>query len=311
MERWIDWPAYERRGGTWAIQTKRGCTLRCSYCAYPGIEGHAIRARPAAEVADEIERVAAAVGPRAFEVVDSTFNVPTDHAVALCEEIIRRRLDISLAATGVNPAGVTPGLFPLMRRAGFNSMMITPEAASDTMLRNLRKGFGAEQVRRTATLARQSGIASAWFFMLGGPGETHETVEETVSFAERHLDWSGCLSIFVTGIRVLPGTELAEQVASGGGRAANGDLAEPAFYLSPAVDEEWVLRRISAAIGRCPATVHAAEEGRSGYARVLDRALHLLGVAPPYWRFLPMLLRCQPVPALRRRATPIGAGGAR
>lgn len=301
MERWIDWSAYARRGGTWAIQSKRGCPQRCTYCAYPAIEGRAARTRPAAEVVDEIARVAAAVGPRTFEIVDSTFNLPAEHAVALCEELIRRRLRVTLTAMGVNPAGVTAALFPLMRRAGFNSMMVTPESASDPMLRSLRKGFTAEDVRRTAVLARRSGLASVWFFMLGGPGETRETVEETVSFAERHLDGDRCVSIFVTGIRVLPGTELARQARENGGPA--GDLAAPTFYLSPAVGEDWILRRISDAIGRCPAIVHAAEED-SRYVRAAERVLSRLGVAPPYWRFLPALLRVPPVPALRRRAPP-------
>lgn len=305
MERWIEWSAYERRGGTWAIQSKRGCPQRCTYCAYPAIEGRAARTRPPGEVADEIARVAAAVNPRTFEFVDSTFNVPTDHAVAVCEELIRRRLGVNLTAMGVNPAGVTPGLFPLMRRAGFKSMMVTPEAASDPILRSLRKGFTVEDVRRTAVLARRSGMASVWFFMLGGPGETRETVEETVSFAERHLDGDRCVSIFMTGIRVLPGTELARLGPTLG--LSRGDLSEPAFYLSPAVDEDWILRRISAAVRRCPTIVHAAEEGQSLYVRAAERVLGLLGAAPPYWRFLPLLLRVPPVPALRRRSVPPAA----
>jgi radical SAM superfamily enzyme YgiQ (UPF0313 family) len=303
MEQWIDWRAYDRRGGTWAIQSKRGCPLHCSYCAYPAVEGRTCRTRSAEGVADEIERVMARVRPRTFEFVDSTFNVPAEHALRICHEIVRRGLRVNLTAMGVNPLGVSEALFVLMRRAGFNSMMITPEAASDVMLRNLRKGFSVEHVHRAARLARQSGIASAWFFMLGGPGETRETVEQTVSFVEQHLNWKGCVSIFMTGVRVLPGTDLARMALSEGHLAPQPDLAEPVFYLSPQVDEEWILARISRAIGRCPGIVHAAEEGTSVYQRRADRVLHALGVAPPYWRFLPILLRIPPVPALRRRSS--------
>jgi hypothetical protein len=77
------------------------------------------------------------------------------------------------------------------------------------------------------------------------------------------------------------------------------------FYLSPHVDERWILDRINRAIARCPGIVHAAEEGASTYERIADRALWALGVAPPYWRFLPMLLRVPPVPALRRWYPPL------
>lgn len=310
MEAWVDWRAYERRGGTWAIQTKRGCPLSCVYCAYPAIEGRQIRRRPVAEVVDEIERVRERVGPRTFEIVDSTFNVPPEHAQALCREIVRRRLRIRLSAMGVNPLGVSAELFALMRQAGFNSMMITPEAASDPVLRRLGKGFTAEDVRRTARLARQAGIASAWFFMLGGPGETRATVEATVRFIEEHLNWPGCVSIVMTGIRLLPGTALAREALAAGDLGPEADLARPAFYLSPDVDEAWILERLGRALGRGPAIVHAAEEGRSRYERWVDRALWALGVAPPYWRFLPWLLRLPPVRASRRRQPPgVGALG--
>ncbi len=300
MEAWIDWPAYERAGGTWAIQTKRGCPLACTYCAYSATEGHGLRRRTAVEVVDEIEEVAARIGPRCFEIVDSTLNVPAQHALDLCREIVRRKLRVNLTAQGLNPLDTPDELFPLLKQAGFNAVMITPEAASDTMLRNLRKGFTMEQVRRSVRLARESEISCFWFFMLGGPGETQATVDETVSFVEQNLTWKGCLSLFMTGVRILPGTELARQAIEEGALAPDTDLCDPRFYLSPQVSEEWVLRRINAAISRHSNIVHAAEEGRSVLERVMRRALNAAGIPPPYWRFLPDLLSFSPLRLLRR-----------
>jgi hypothetical protein len=72
------------------------------------------------------------------------------------------------------------------------------------------------------------------------------------------------------------------------------------------VDEDWILDRINRAMRRCPAIVHAAEEGMSTYERIVDRALAAFGVAPPYWRFLPRLLRVPPLPLLRGRRPPLG-----
>ena len=128
MEEWIDWRAYERRGGTWAIQSMRGCPMSCIYCPFPSLEGRVSRCRPAEEVVDEIERVMSTCRPRTFEFVDSVFNIPQEHALSICETIIRRRLKVNLSAMGVYPSAVSEELFPLMKRAGFNSMMIAPEA---------------------------------------------------------------------------------------------------------------------------------------------------------------------------------------
>lgn len=300
MADWIDWPAYERAGGTWAIQSKRGCPLGCMYCAYSATEGHGLRRRSAADVVDEIEDIAARISPRTFEIVDSTLNVPAEHAIELCREIIRRDLKINLTAQGLNPLDVPDGLFPLMKQAGFNAVMISPEAANDAMLRNLRKGFTMEHVRRTVRLARESGISCFWFFMLGGPGETQATVDETVSFVERELSWKGSISLFMTGIRILPGTELAGREIACGHLAADADLSEPSFFLSPEVTEEWILRRINTAIGRHSNIAHAAEQGSSLLERLMHRALNAAGVAPPYWRFLPVLLSFSPLRLLRK-----------
>lgn len=310
MEEWIDWRPYARTGATWPIQTRRGCPMLCSYCAYPAVEGRTARVRPPGDVADEIARVRDRIGPRTFEFVDSTFNVPPQHAEALCVEIAQRRLGVRLTAMSVNPLRTSARLFALMRGAGFDSMVITPEAASDPMLASLRKGFTVDDVRRTAELARASGIMSLWFFMLGGPGETRHTVEETVSFVERHLDWRGCVTVFMTGIRVLPGTALHGEAVRDGILPADATLVEPTFYVSRAVEEDWMLDRINRAMRRCPAIVHGAEQGMSAYERAMGRLAAAIGIAPPYWRFLPVLLRVPPVPMLRRWRPPLTASAA-
>ena len=307
MEQWVRWRPYERAGGTWAIHTKRGCPLSCLYCNYPVMEGHRLRQRSAKDVVDEIERVLVAANPRTIEFTDSTFNVPESHAIGICEEVIRRRLSVHLSAVGLNPAGVSEKLFGLMKAAGFCSLVITPDSASATMLRNLRKGFDVDQVKHTAKLARESGIHCTWFFLLGGPGETQDTAEETISFIEEHLNCKRFLTVVMTGIRILPGTALARQAVAEKYIPAEHDLCEPTFYLSRDVDEAWVLNRINRAIARCPTIVHGAEEDGSPVERLFNRALHWLGMAPPYYRFLPLFLRIPPLPMLRAKSTGVRA----
>lgn len=295
MQDWIDWAPYRQHGGTWAIQTKRGCPMPCNYCTYPDIEGRKFRRRAVEDIVDEIESVQRSIAPRTFEFVDSTFNLPEKHALGICEEIIRRGLKVNLTTMGINPRGVSPELFALMKRAGFNSMMITPEAGNDDMLRNLDKGFDMRDVYHTARLARASGLHSTWFFMLGGPGETRASVNATLRFVEAELRHPKILSVFMTGIRMLPGTRLAQAHATAG-----ADLAQPVFYFSQQVSEAWMLRRVNQAIRNQSNIVHAAEEGGSVLERALHHALYWLGVAPPYWRFLPRFLSFPPLHALRR-----------
>ncbi len=309
LERWIDWPAYGRRGFTWPIQSKRGCALGCTYCSYPSLEGRLPRLRPAAEVVDEIEHVARVARPRTFELVDSTFNVPVEPALALCREIRRRGLRVTLTAMGVNPIGATEELFAEMESAGFNSCMITPESASEQMLEGYHKGFGRDAVERTAERIRRSRLACAWFFLLGGPGETEATVAESLDFIESRLDWPRCLTIIFTGVRIHPGTALARSEEAAGRLSPDEDLSRPVFYLSPEVRESWMLERINRLIARRPNVVHAGEGSPSTWRRLFERSLHTCGVPPPYWRFVPRYLAWPPIRALRERHPFVGEVG--
>ena len=314
MEDWLDWGAYQKLGGTWALQTKRGCPMRCSYCVYPLIEGRRIRPRDPVEVVDEIERVlreTAAPGktrPKTFEFVDSTFNIPASHAIEICQEIIRRKVKANFTTMGLNPRDVPPELLPLMKRAGFNSVMITPEAACQTMLDNYSKGFTMADVENTLKQVKASGIKSMWFFMLGAPGETMDTCAETIRFVQERLTGRKFVSVIFTGIRIHPDTVLARQAIEGGYINADTDLAETVFYVSPEIDERKVLDLVNAAIMKNPCIVHAAEGGTSDFQRILYRVLNTLGVAPPYWRYLPEMLSFPPLHYMRSRHPMLTAG---
>jgi radical SAM superfamily enzyme YgiQ (UPF0313 family) len=280
MQQWINWKPYQQGGGTWPIQTKRGCPMSCIYCAYPLVEGKNCRMRDPGDVVDEITQVLREVRPHTIEFVDSTFNVPASHAMQICEEIIRRGIKSNFTAMGINPRDVPSELFPLMKRAGFNSMMITPEAGCARMLKN-------------------SGMKSMWFFMLGGPGETMESCEETIRFAEQRLQGRQFLNVFFTGIRILPDTALARHAIKGGYISPDTDFSQGVFYLSPQIDEQQLINRINLAIVRNPSVVHAADGSATRQQAILYRTLSALNIAPPYWRFIPDMLMFPPLRYLR------------
>ena len=87
----VDNVAYFTRGGQCGFETKRGCDRRCLYCADPLAKGPVPRSRRPAEVADEIESLPAQ-GIDVLHTCDAEFNVPRSHAMAVCEELIRRSL---------------------------------------------------------------------------------------------------------------------------------------------------------------------------------------------------------------------------
>ena len=308
MQQWIDWAPYQHAGGTWPIQTKRGCPMHCVYCAYPLVEGRRFRQREPKEVVDEIERVLRQHRPRTFEFVDSTFNLPASHSIAICEEIIRRGVKAQFTAMGVNPLDVPPELFPLMKRAGFNSVMITPEAGNDTMLKNLGKGFSMRQVNLCLERVAAAGLKSMWFFMLGGPGETMATCEESIRFAETRLTGKNFITVFFTGVRILPGTILARKVIEDGYFPADTDFSAGVFYFSPEINEQQVLDRIHQAVIRNPSIVQAAEGGASLAQDLMCRVLNRCRVAPPYWRYLPNMLAFPPLRYLRGKYPSVVAG---
>lgn len=224
------YPGYLRRGGFVSVQTKRGCPFKCSYCVYPFLEGRRYRLRPPELVVDEIEMASRRGKLRDFFFVDSVFNDPRRHALAICREITRRALKIRWSAF-CNPAGFDHELARAMKEAGCAGVEFGLDVASDKMLEALQKPFGQKEIRVALNAARKAGLPFAAFMLFGGPGETWKDIEDTQSFLN---DCPAANAVFATyGIRVYEGAPIAETAVREGQTRPGQDLFEPAYYLSP------------------------------------------------------------------------------
>ena len=177
-----------------------------------------------------------------------------------------------------------------MEQAGFVGMGITLDSASDQVLKGLRKGFTSADVHRAAGVVRRHRIPCAWIFLLGGPGETRETVRETLQFAGKQIRPMD-VAFFNTGIRIYPGTEL-ESIARTQGVLSlpPEEMLSPVFYVSPDVDAGWLDRELKSAMNSRMNFINMGTMGLS-LLPVVHRISHRLGLRPPLWRYTGIIRR--------------------
>ena len=289
LHRWIDLKRYERHGATIPIQTKRGCVYKCVYCTYRNVEGWGYRLRNPSAVADEIEELRARAGVRHFDFVDSTFNSPPGHALEVCEEIIRRGIGVHLDTTNFTPAAASPELLSTMKRAGFRTLGITAESASDPVLERLEKGFTAAKVHETAERVQAAGIRTLWIFLVGGPGETANTLEETLKFAKWRLAAGDAVYVTV-GLRIYPGTSLHRIAIAEGVVASDATLLDPAFYFTRELTFESAVARLQRFAQTEPRFMFSADS-RSPILPWLTRTASLLKLPRPHWQYMSVFQR--------------------
>jgi radical SAM superfamily enzyme YgiQ (UPF0313 family) len=302
MHRWLDLRAYEARGGTVPVQTKRGCVFKCIYCTYLNVEGWGYRLRDPELVVDEMVELQREAGVRRFEFVDSTFNAPPRHAAEICEAVVRRGLRAQLDTTNFTPATAPSYLLATMRRAGFRWLGITAESASDPVLERLQKGFDVAKVREVATKVERAGIGVLWIFLVGGPGETPETLEETLRFAEWRLSRGDAVYLTV-GLRIYPGTTLHRIALGEGVIAADDPLLVPRFYFSDRLGFDYAVARLRRFSADHPRFMFSADS-RSPLLPFLTRFASLLRLPRPHWRYVGVFQRLARGVALRPWTTP-------
>jgi anaerobic magnesium-protoporphyrin IX monomethyl ester cyclase len=289
LHRWVDLARYQRHGATIPIQTKRGCVYKCIYCTYRNVEGWGYRTRDPEMVADEIEELKINAGVSHFDFVDSTFNSPPGHAIQVCEAIARRKLGVHLDTTNFTPATASTELLGAMRAAGFRSLGITAESASDTVLETLEKGFNAAKVREVAERVEKFGIKALWIFLVGGPGETTKSIEETLEFAAWRLRRGDAVYLTV-GLRIYPGTTLHRIAIAEGVVPATSTLLDPTFYFSSAINFDSTVERLRKFAAEHPRFMFSADS-RSVVLPYLTRAASILRLPRPHWQYMGLFQR--------------------
>jgi radical SAM superfamily enzyme YgiQ (UPF0313 family) len=234
---WLDFPgSTEMRI---PVQTRRGCPLDCIYCSTNVIEGRPIRRRSPASVVKWLTSLRHA-GFCHFHFVDNTFNLPPSYAKDLCRKLIDAELRLDWWAI-IYPKWVDAELTELMAKAGCNQVSLGFESGSETMLPQLNKRFTCREVRKVSDTLAGVGIQRYGFLLLGGPGETRESVEESLEFADSlQLD---ALKITV-GLRIYPQTPLASAAIADGLIRSDDDLLTPSFYIAPRL-RDWLPERIA------------------------------------------------------------------
>lgn len=181
--------------------TSRGCPYRCIFCDRPHL-GKRFRARSAKNVVDEMEECVN-LGIREFLIYDDTFTVRRKRALDICDEILRRKLDIGWdVRTRVD--NVDKEMLKKIRRAGCERIHYGVEAGTDHVLKALRKDITIDQAREAFRLSREAGIETLAYFIIGSPTETRVEIAQTMKLArELAPDY-----VHITIMTPFPGTPL-------------------------------------------------------------------------------------------------------
>ncbi len=193
------------------IMTQRGCPFQCVFCGvrtmFPKVRYRAIE-----RVVDELEQIATELGIRHIQFSDDTLTLKTDKVVTMCEEIRRRKLDITWE--GYTRADrITKDLLRQMKDAGLVRLSFGVESGDQRILDAIKKGTTLEEYRRAYEWCDELGLETRCSVMLGHPFETRETVGKTI-------DYICSLKIHQAYINVAtpyPGTALLEMARQGYG----------------------------------------------------------------------------------------------
>lgn len=180
--------------------TSRGCPYKCIFCEQGS---KPFRGRSPNNVVDELEICNKEFNIRELDFFDSSFTIRKDRVIAICDEIVRRKLDVVWAArTRVDC--ITDDVLAAMRRAGCNRIYYGIESANREILATLKKSTSLEMYQDVIARTKNHGINTFGYFMLGNPYEDEATIRQTIRLAMKlDLDYAQ-----FSKVTPMPATEM-------------------------------------------------------------------------------------------------------
>jgi len=193
------------------IVSSRGCTFSCQFCSTSRFWGRRWRARSPANVVDEIKWLMETQGAKGFFFWDDIFTIDKKRVIEICKEMIDRRLGIRWGME-TRADCVSKEMFEWMKKAGCEKVMIGVESGSETILRNIDKGTSVSKVKRTLSWLKELDMKVHLLLMVGNPGETWKTIEESKQLVHETKPDDMTISI----LYIHPGTPIYEIAKSKG-----------------------------------------------------------------------------------------------
>lgn len=196
-----------------SLITSRGCPHGCSFCATPGLLGKTVRRRTVEDVLTEIEEEIERFGVHEVHIADDCFTSDRKWVLALCRALKDLSKELSLyLMNGLRADQVDHELLSSLKEVGLKNVGFGVESGSEQILRRCRKGLSLEKVRESFALSKSLGLSTWGFFILGLPGETQQTAQQTIDFA-LSVDPDYAKFFFLVP---YPGTEVWDELSEGG-----------------------------------------------------------------------------------------------
>ncbi|RKY32712.1 MAG: hypothetical protein DRP74_01870 [Candidatus Omnitrophota bacterium] len=189
------------------IITSRGCPSRCRYCSSLHFWGPDVRFRSIDNIIEEVENLKTRYKIKQLAILDDTFLANKKRVESFCDEVVRRKIKIKWWCYARLDFPYPAQLFKKMRRAGCYGLNFGVESGNQKILNGIGKNIKLGMVESIINLAKKEGFLILASFMIGLPGDTRETTEQTIDFAIRLNPHIAQFCITTP----FPGTDLYEE----------------------------------------------------------------------------------------------------
>ncbi|MBI2579891.1 MAG: B12-binding domain-containing radical SAM protein [Candidatus Aenigmarchaeota archaeon] len=191
----------------------RGCGYRCEYCAAPQLNGKLIRAHSIKYSLAWIRHLKEKENIEHINIIDDNFTFHLKYAKEFCKALIEENIDVTMGTpNGIRMQRFDEEMAQLMKKAGWENVVIAPESGSVSTLERMKKDLKPDIVPPIVKMIKKNGLKAHGFFILGYPGDTKEDLEMTLKFMhECDFDF-----FFLNNFQALSGTPVFNKLVERG-----------------------------------------------------------------------------------------------